>query len=582
MNAEDSVGQEYRCGSIMNHGTEAYVYQRRIGQGPFGEVWKAQEKASLNWFTIKKVNKAKVSRVLNQLHREINTMYKVDHANIAKIRFHFEDNDCIYIGMDPIEGITLSQKLFIEKTLSQSSAALYFSKVLAAIEYLHSFDPPIFCKNINPDNILVAVNEHLTIIDFFWGDSCSEFTTNYTASSTMEYIAPEILDRGDYSAYSDVWCLGILLYEMIYGRKPFKFGKSYRELEEIDINAVKFDDADSLLKDLLGGMLQKDPSKRVGIKEIRSHEWLLKNLVTCSDESLRRYSGKSEEYPYYSSIDLLDQCCARELAETKNLIDRNKNFSTEIQYSLSIVSKLEEKIALLAETNQSISESAICLEKNIHECDEIIENFPESSMGLTQSNLIYFTDVLNKLQERICLLTEIRGMKSEHIGNLNAQHDERKTLLESITAVLDEYLVRESKNGAETDILGKELLYLNYISEEDVKVLSIHINSSMSELKVSCESIRKRIDDAYNSTDAKEKSISELSSVYNENMSEIKRKFNESQFEILTSCKTMSDDSTLDLEGKSLANLSLDEFNRNEDALEELSKIKIKAIVRII
>ena len=142
--------------------------------------------------------------MLNQLKREILSIYGINHPNIVKLFFHFEDNEYIYLGLEPIEGITIRQKLFIEKSFTQSTAAVYFFIVLEAIEYLHSLSPPVIYKHIQPENIVIDSNERLKLIDFFLVDASDEITSKFSVNNSIDYIAPEMLTRNEYSPSIDI------------------------------------------------------------------------------------------------------------------------------------------------------------------------------------------------------------------------------------------------------------------------------------------------------------------------------------------------------------------------------------------
>lgn len=100
---------------------------------------------------------------------------------------------------------------------------------------------------------------------------------NYSLVGTEEYVPPEILQRKDVSYATDLWSLGIILYQFFYGRTPFKGATEYISFENIVKKEVQFPEnpqATPELKDLIKRLLEKDAYKRIGfnsISEIKQH-----------------------------------------------------------------------------------------------------------------------------------------------------------------------------------------------------------------------------------------------------------------------------------------------------------------------
>ena len=109
-------------------------------------------------------------------------------------------------------------------------------------------------------------------------------------AGTMEYLAPEVFS-GEYGKECDVWSLGVMLFQLSSGECPFQ-GKNIQEMKsKILKETVKIPDhLSEELKDLLLKMLEKDPSKRITLVELLSHQWISKNEPkdqSCDSDILR-------------------------------------------------------------------------------------------------------------------------------------------------------------------------------------------------------------------------------------------------------------------------------------------------------
>ena len=189
-------------------------------------------------YALKIVQKSKVSKILPQFRREVSIMYEVEHPNIVKLYTHFEDCNSFYLLMELLEGGTLFHKLYKHKTFTEKESCKYFSQITSAISYLHKRSPPIIHRDIKPENILLDNKGNIKITDFGWANYLS--TARYTTCGTLEYIPPEIIEERGHDLSVDIWCLGILLYEMLCGTTPFKANAKEILIYNITKGTIRF------------------------------------------------------------------------------------------------------------------------------------------------------------------------------------------------------------------------------------------------------------------------------------------------------------------------------------------------------
>lgn len=256
-----------------------FDFERKMGDGAFGQVWRVRHKRTSQLYALKQVPKERVSKMLPQFRREVFIMYEINHPHIVKLYNHFEDDKFFYLIMELAEG-NLFHKLYREKHFLERVAAQYFREVLLAVEYLHSHIPAIIHRDIKPENILLDKEGRLKLTDFGWSNyySSESPTPRFTMCGTLEYLPPEMVQEVGHDTSADIWCLGILLYEMLIGSTPFKSALRDQMLNNISIAKPKFPlTMPQLAKDLIMKMLEKEPSKRPTAIKIKEHQWMMEH-----------------------------------------------------------------------------------------------------------------------------------------------------------------------------------------------------------------------------------------------------------------------------------------------------------------
>ncbi|CBI16412.3 unnamed protein product, partial [Vitis vinifera] len=216
-----------------------------------------------------------------------------------------------------------------DRVFSPSVIRFYVAEIICALEHLHSMG--IAYRDLKPENVLIQQSGHVTLTDFDLSRSLkprTSFSNGERSNSfvgTEEYVSPEVV-RGDGHEFAvDWWALGILTYEMLYGTTPFK-GKNRKEtFRNVLMKTPEFIGKRTALTDLIGRLLEKDPTKRLGYNrgasEIKQHvffrglQWdkltevlrppflpsmddeLLTENITADEFDIREYFQKTKVKP---------------------------------------------------------------------------------------------------------------------------------------------------------------------------------------------------------------------------------------------------------------------------------------------
>jgi serine/threonine protein kinase len=201
-------------------------------------------------------------------------MRNLHHKSIVKILETFESEKYILIIMEYISGGNLQNFVKKRRKLTEKTAKILFKQIIEGIQYIHS--QGIVHRDIKLENILLDLNNNIKICDFGVGKIIKPESTLYDQCGTPVYMAPEIIKNAGYKGFPvDIWSSGVALYIMLTGNIPFNRGKIHDLQYNIvnkDINPIE--GISNEAKNLIEGLLNKDPNKRLTAEDILNHPWL--------------------------------------------------------------------------------------------------------------------------------------------------------------------------------------------------------------------------------------------------------------------------------------------------------------------
>lgn len=364
---QSSVDKQSSPSSSQSTKINDYIYYYpAIGRGSSSKVYYGHHSPSGNVVAIKKINKSSLQKIsIERVTNEIELMKKLNHSNIVTYKDMITDDNYIYIITDYCNGGTLQQFIDIHKgypeNFSESEVKIYITQIKNALEYLVSKN--IYHRDIKPQNIFINYKNNkkddpssieLKIGDFGFAKEIENDDMENTLCGTPMYIAPEIIYEKKFHINSDLWSVGIILFQLLYGFFPFGSPKNILELmKNIDSVHLSFplnerDELNESVHDLLEELLQKNPKNRITWNEFFNHRWFTNNSdigvdmletleISSPDEDIEilndLYINKTYRKPICDDskkklvgrIDMIDNYCDKFVTSMPILIPNKPN-----------------------------------------------------------------------------------------------------------------------------------------------------------------------------------------------------------------------------------------------------------------
>nr|KAF7439480.1 hypothetical protein H0235_001871 [Vespula pensylvanica] len=256
-----------------------------LGQGSFGKVFlvrKVVGKDSGTLYAMKVLKKATLKvrdRVRTKMERNI--LVDVEHPFIVRLHYAFQTEGKLYLILDFLRGGDLFTRLSKEVMFTEEDVKFYLAELALALDHIHKLG--IIYRDLKPENILLDTEGHISLTDFGLSKQSLDNSKAYSFCGTIEYMAPEIVNRKGHSYAADWWSFGILMFEMLTGALPFQGANRKETMTQILKAKLTMPSNISLeARALLRVLFKRNPANRLGsgnfsyirlgsVEEIKNH-----------------------------------------------------------------------------------------------------------------------------------------------------------------------------------------------------------------------------------------------------------------------------------------------------------------------
>ncbi|KAJ1692729.1 hypothetical protein LUZ63_009427 [Rhynchospora breviuscula] len=264
---------------------DRYLLGPQLGWGQFGVIKSCTDLVTGETLACKSISKDRLisSEDLNSVKLEIEVMACLSgHPNVVDLKAVYEEEEYVHLVMELCAGGELFHRLEKHGRFSEHEAAVLFRNLIEVVMYCHG--KGIVHRDLKPENILLvskSAYSQIKLADFGLATYITPGKSLHGMVGSPFYIAPEVLSGG-YTEAADVWSAGVILYILLSGIPPFWGKTKSRIFESIRSNELQFpsdpwDHVSDPAKELISGMLKRDPRQRLSPKQVLDHPWITKH-----------------------------------------------------------------------------------------------------------------------------------------------------------------------------------------------------------------------------------------------------------------------------------------------------------------
>ncbi|KAL8204718.1 hypothetical protein R6Q57_010341 [Mikania cordata] len=297
-----------------------YVRVCKLGSGSYGKVVLYRSQVDGKHYAIKAFHKSHLLKLrvapsetaMTDVLREVLIMKMLNHPNIVNLVEVINDpnTDHFYMVLEYVEGKWVFEGAGPPGGLGEKVARRYLRDIVSGLIYLHAHN--IVHGDIKPDNLLITATGTVKIADFSVSQVFEDENDMLRRSpGTPVFTAPECcLGKSYHGKTADIWAVGVTLYCMIFGQYPF-LGDTLQDTYDKIVNNIVFlpEDMNPLLRNLIVGLLCKDPVQRMTLEAVALDPWVMGDdgpiseyLCWCKRNKLQREESAQSKIDTISHI----------------------------------------------------------------------------------------------------------------------------------------------------------------------------------------------------------------------------------------------------------------------------------------
>jgi serine/threonine protein kinase len=263
-----------------------YYVVEKLGDGCYAKVYLVQDITNNEIYALKAINKIHFksnSKLRFMLDKEAKIHKSLNHENIVKLEDYFEDANYVFFLLEYIFPGELFEILNKKKGFSEKVAADYIFQTVLALR--HCQDHEVIHRDLKPENLLLNEDGVIKLADFGW----ATHRQGNSVVGSVHYNSPEMLRYQKYDYRSDIWAVGVLIYELLCCQQPFRgTGRNQSDREKETEKLIKqckiYENryTKDISKDgwsLITRILVLDPTKRPTYDQILADKWFKNNLT---------------------------------------------------------------------------------------------------------------------------------------------------------------------------------------------------------------------------------------------------------------------------------------------------------------
>ncbi|XP_068131783.1 serine/threonine-protein kinase ULK3 isoform X1 [Hyperolius riggenbachi] len=447
---------------------EDFILTDKLGSGTYATVYKAYRKrntrevVAIKCVSKKSLNKASVENLLT----EIEILKTVHHPHILELKDFQWDRDNIFLITEYCAGGDLSRFIRSRRILPEKVVQAFLQQLASALKFLH--EKNISHLDLKPQNILLSSVDrpHLKLADFGFAQHmiCQDEPQSLRGSPL--YMAPEMVCSKHYDARVDLWSVGVILYEALFGRAPFA-SRSFSELEEKirSVQSIELPSrprVSSECRDLLQRLLERDPDQRISFTDFFNHPFVDLEHMACA-ESLQKAASLVTEAVQKDGVG--DHSTALSLyCKALEYFVPALHYETDVRRKEAIrskvgqyVSRAEELKVIVSSSNKSLLLKGISSRELLKEMSQdkprLFAALDVASAAVAKDEESMASDALDLYQQSLgelilMLSAEPAGRRRELL------HGEVQTLMKRAEFLKEQMKTTDWKN----DSLGQEML----------------------------------------------------------------------------------------------------------------------------